>query len=57
MFPLITIIGNEKKGISKFIKKNVTENLRINSNGMQNSLNVSVATGIVTQDLIRKNPN
>lgn len=46
-FPLAIIIGNEDKGISKSLLKEVDQNIYISMLGTVQSLNVSVATGII----------
>ena len=46
-FPLAVIVGNEGKGISKSLLKEADQNIFIPMDGTVQSLNVSVATGII----------
>ncbi len=46
-FPLAIIVGNEGKGISKSLLKEADQNIFIKMDGTVQSLNVSVATGII----------
>ena len=47
----IIVIGNESNGVSKDIKDKLKNNIRIPGNGKAESLNVSVATGIILNEL------
>jgi len=49
----ILIIGNEGHGISESIKKLITEPITIPKKGLSESLNASVATGIVLSEFFR----
>ena len=51
-FPLILIVGNEGKGVSNSLLKMSDELVKINMNGKVQSLNVSVATGILLFKII-----
>ena len=53
-FPLAIIVGNEAKGISKTIEKQSDQLIYIPMYGTVQSLNVSVATGILLFELIKK---
>lgn len=52
--PFALVIGNEHKGISKRISKMVDLNLHIPMRGYTDSLNVSVATGIILHTLVKQ---
>ncbi len=52
--PLLLVIGNEGKGMSKLLKKTVDYNVKINMAGTINSLNASVSAGILIFDILRK---
>jgi 23S rRNA (guanosine2251-2'-O)-methyltransferase len=54
VFPLGLVIGNEKKGLSPLINKKLDFKIHIPMLGKISSLNVSVATGIITYSLSRK---
>jgi TrmH family RNA methyltransferase len=47
----IIVIGNESNGVSKNIKEKLKNTIRIPGNGKAESLNVSVATGIILNEL------
>ena len=47
----IIVIGNESNGVSKDIKDKLKNTIRIPGNGKAESLNVSVATGIILSEL------
>ena len=51
-FPFALVIGNEKKGISKVIQKFLHDRINIPMHGKLESLNVSVATGILLYQLM-----
>ncbi len=53
-FPLAIVVGNESKGISKTILKASDQIVSIPMYGTVQSLNVSVATGILLFDIIKK---
>tara|TARA_B100001250_G_C19672942_1_gene732337 strand:- start:209 stop:754 length:546 start_codon:yes stop_codon:yes gene_type:complete len=53
-FPVCFIVGNEVRGVSEDLAKLVDIHLEIPMNGIKQSLNVSVATGIVGYELRRK---
>jgi 23S rRNA (guanosine2251-2'-O)-methyltransferase len=46
-FPMVLVVGNEGKGVSSRVKKIADQNLHIPTVGHLDSLNVSVATGII----------
>lgn len=52
--PLLLILGSEGEGISKELLTQVDENIRIPQMGKINSLNVSVAAGIVFYEIQRQ---
>jgi 23S rRNA (guanosine2251-2'-O)-methyltransferase len=52
--PFALIIGNEHKGISKHVSKMVDLNVHLPMHGHIESLNVSVATGIILYTLVGK---
>ena len=52
----IIVIGNESNGVSKEIMYNINNNVRIQGYGKAESLNVSVATGIILNELAKINP-
>ena len=51
-FPLVLIVGNEEKGISQRLLNLADEYLTIPMSGSWDSLNVSVATGIMLYHLV-----
>ena len=51
---VLLIIGNEWKGISKLVRENCDEIVSIPMNGTVNSLNASVAAGILIFDLVQR---
>lgn len=51
---IVIIIGNEGKGISKLVKENCDFIATIPMNGEVNSLNASVAAGIIIFESVRK---
>lgn len=50
----VLIIGNEGKGISKLVKDNSDEIVSIPMNGNINSLNASVACGVLVYGIVNK---
>ncbi|MGL5357631.1 MAG: 23S rRNA (guanosine(2251)-2'-O)-methyltransferase RlmB [Metamycoplasmataceae bacterium] len=53
-FPLVLIVGNEGKGISKTNEKLSDELVYLEMKGNVQSLNVSVATGIFLYEILKK---
>ena len=53
-FPICFIVGNEVEGVSEELAKLADIHLEIPMNGIKQSLNVSVATGIIGYELLRK---
>lgn len=53
-FPIVVILGNESKGVSKTLLKMSDQNIYIPMKGTVQSLNVSVATGIILFEIIKK---
>ncbi len=51
---VLLIIGNEGKGMSHLVKENCDEIIAIPMKGKVNSLNASVAAGIIIYDLINR---
>lgn len=52
--PLVLVVGNEGKGVSRTTLKQSDQNIFIPMNGSVQSLNVSVATGILLFEIIKK---
>jgi len=52
--PLVLVIGNEGKGVSRLVKTNVDYNVTIPMAGKTNSLNASVSAGIIIFDVVRR---
>ncbi len=50
----VIIIGNEGKGLSRLVKENCDEIISIPQKGQVNSLNASVAAGIIIFDLVTR---
>ena len=50
----IIVIGNESNGVSKEILNNLNNTIRIPGYGKAESLNVSVATGIILNEMGKK---
>ena len=50
---IVLVVGNEGKGISKIVEKNCDFLAKIPMYGKTNSLNASVATGIMIYEIIR----
>ena len=48
-------MGNEGKGISNSLQKFITHPISIPRFGQAESLNVSVATGIIVSEFLRRN--
>ncbi|MFT5170579.1 MAG: 23S rRNA (guanosine2251-2'-O)-methyltransferase [Candidatus Marinamargulisbacteria bacterium] len=53
-FPMVIIVGNEKKGVAPILAKQADDFLHISQKGKIESLNVSVATGIILHTLTEK---
>ncbi|MGL6125054.1 MAG: 23S rRNA (guanosine(2251)-2'-O)-methyltransferase RlmB [Metamycoplasmataceae bacterium] len=53
-FPLVLIVGNEGRGVSKSLLKESDQNIFLKMDGTVQSLNVSVATGIILFHLKNK---
>ena len=53
-FPICFIVGNEVDGVSEALSELADIHLEIPMNGIKQSLNVSVATGIIGYELLRK---
>lgn len=52
--PIVLVVGSEGAGISRLVKKECDILTTIPMNGSVNSLNVSVATGILLFDIVRR---
>lgn len=52
--PLVLVVGSEGKGISRLVREASDILVTIPMNGTVNSLNVSVATGILLYDIVRR---
>lgn len=53
-FPLVLIVGNEVKGLSSSILKNVDQKIYLPMNGIKESLNVGVAMAVAGYHIISK---
>ncbi len=53
-FPLVLIVGNEVRGLSSSILKNVDQTIFIPMNGIKESLNVGIAMGVAGYYIISK---
>jgi len=53
-FPLALIVGNEVRGLSSSILKNVDQTIFIPMNGIKESLNVGIAMGVAGYYIISK---
>ena len=56
-FPICFIVGNEVDGVSEELAELADIHLEIPMSGIKQSLNVSVATGIIGYELLRKYKN
>jgi len=54
-FPLVLVVGNEVKGLSKEILKRCNDIVFIPMRGRKESLNVAVAFGIAIYQILNKN--
>ena len=52
--PICLVIGNEGKGISRIVRDNCDYIASIPMTGKVNSLNASVATGIIIYEIINR---
>jgi 23S rRNA (guanosine2251-2'-O)-methyltransferase len=52
--PLALVVGSEGEGLSRLVKERCSETVRIPMRGKINSLNVSVATGIILFEVLRQ---
>jgi 23S rRNA (guanosine2251-2'-O)-methyltransferase len=52
--PLAIVVGSEGKGLARLVKERCDEVVRIPMRGSINSLNASVAAGIVTFEVLRQ---
>ena len=52
--PIALIIGNEGKGVSRLVKENADSIIRIPQEGHIDSLNASVATGVIIYEIYRQ---
>jgi 23S rRNA (guanosine2251-2'-O)-methyltransferase len=52
--PVALVIGSEGKGLSHLVKQRCNEIIKIPMRGKMNSLNASVATGIVLYEVLRQ---
>ena len=55
--PTAIVFGNEKTGLSDFFNSKCKSSVKIMNRGSSQSLNVSVACGIIIQEISRKFPN
>ena len=55
--PMCLLLGNEKLGLSMDLKHKCNKLIKILMRSDFNSLNVSVANGILLSDIVRKNLN
>ena len=56
VLPMILVIGNEGRGLSKQIQELATDSITIPRFGVAESLNAAMATGIIVAEARRKNP-
>ena len=58
-FPAVVVMGNEQEGLSSRVKQRCDTLVRVPGKGSLQSLNVSVAAGIILaeMDRRRKSPN
>ena len=52
---LVLVIGSEGEGISRLVSENCDLQLKIPMNGVVQSLNASVAAGVIFYEIIRQN--
>ena len=52
--PTVIVMGNEEKGVTREILNKSTEKVKIPMIGEIESLNVSVATGIIVYEAVRQ---
>ena len=52
-FPLCIVLGNEVEGVSENLIKLCDDHVEIPMNGIKQSLNVSVAAGIIGYEILR----
>ena len=52
--PIGLVIGNEGKGVSELVKKNCDMTARIPMKGNIDSLNASVAAGVLAFEIVRQ---
>jgi 23S rRNA (guanosine2251-2'-O)-methyltransferase len=55
--PVALVIGGEGKGLSRLVKERCDAVIKIPMRGKINSLNASVATGIITYEVLRQRMN
>ncbi len=53
-FPAVVVMGNEKEGLSSRVKQKCDKVVRVPGKGSLQSLNVSVATGIILAEIDRR---
>tara|TARA_Y100000814_G_scaffold95552_1_gene65999 strand:+ start:46 stop:588 length:543 start_codon:yes stop_codon:yes gene_type:complete len=53
-FPICFVVGNEVEGVSEELSELCDIHLEIPMNGLKQSLNVSVATGIIGYEMLRQ---
>jgi 23S rRNA (guanosine2251-2'-O)-methyltransferase len=51
---IVLVLGNEKKGISRVVEKQCQQMVRIPRSGRVDSLNVSVAGGVIMSEIVRQ---
>ena len=56
-FPICVILGNEVKGVSENLIKLADDSIEIPMRGVKQSLNVSVAAGVVWYEIYNSFPN
>jgi tRNA G18 (ribose-2'-O)-methylase SpoU len=52
-FPCVVVFGNEQEGLSLNVKKRCDQVVRVPGMGKIQSLNVSVAAGVILSELVR----
>ena len=52
--PLVLVVGSEERGLSRLVRRRCHQLVRIPSYGQVESLNVSVACGIILSEIVRQ---
>ena len=54
IFPCVLVLGNEQEGLSERVKKRCDALVSVPGSGNMESLNVSVAAGVILAELYRR---